>query len=125
MAKTKEKKKRGPPDHFTGFKHDFLVGYSAQFRIATDTKKTTEFYDRVTRKFIAKYGDDTKKAKENPGEDPPDPEDFEEYDALTAEQAAEKMENFKVIRKVSVTQTASLFHFFKPKYQLETIPMVS
>ena len=39
----KEKKKSGLPDHFSGFKYNFLAGYSGQSQVVVDTKKMTNF----------------------------------------------------------------------------------
>ena len=65
-------------------------------------KKMTKFYDLVTLRFIQNFGDDLKDIRINPAEDLPDPEDFKEGEAHTAEEAATKTENFKIIRKVCI-----------------------
>lgn len=49
--------KRGPRDHFTGLKLQFLTGEAVNYQAALDTKWTGKFYDKTTHSFIAKFGD--------------------------------------------------------------------
>ena len=65
-------------------------------------KTVGEFYDLIMLRFICKFGNNLSMIKVNPAKDPPDPEDFEENETLTAEEAATKRENFKIIRKVRI-----------------------
>jgi hypothetical protein len=95
--------KRGAPDHFRGFKRQFLESRAIIYQQALDSKgnKTSEFYDKVTRDFILKYGD-TKPFEAEPEEDPPIPldnavvEDFEDQDL-----AAATTKRFSKLRTVS------------------------
>jgi hypothetical protein len=101
--------KRGPPEHFTGLKLEFLTSRALQFQLALDTKKQTEFYNKVTLDYIAKYEDDLTTLTINPPEDPPDPDDFigDEIDNenLSAEDTTKKTEAFNKIRKVGYTNS--------------------
>jgi len=74
-----QKLKLGAPEHFTGFKYDFLASKSASFLQCTNPRAISAFYDKVTLDFIAKYGEEEPFNKEL-AEDPPDPEDIEEGD---------------------------------------------
>lgn len=118
----KLKKKRGPPDHFIGFKFDFLSCHATQFQLAKDSKCTSEFYDRITLQFIAKYGDDLESIRKDPAEDPPDPAEFEELN-LTEDEAMKKTEAFLAIRRVSILFPPFHRHR-KLTYQSEIIPVV-
>lgn len=110
------KKKRGPPDHFTGVKYKFLAGHATAYQLAVDTRKQTEFYDLITMTFINKFGDNISTIRENPNNDAPAPDEpaannvsetaptpknAEEVVALTAEEAGVKAKNYKTLRKVS------------------------
>jgi hypothetical protein len=76
MARSKKANgKLGTPDHFLGFKLAFLISKAALYQQAIDTKAIAEFYNKVTKDFIAKYGREDPFNKE-PAEDPPDPVDF-------------------------------------------------
>ena len=96
-----KKKKCGPPDHFTGTKYDFLAGHSDAFQLVLDSKKMTEFYNLITLKFIQKFGDNMETIQKNTDKDLPE---IEQQEALTVEEAAKILENFKKIRKVSIIQ---------------------
>ena len=108
MAKGKKANgKLGGPDHFSGFKLAFLVSEAALYQQARDTKAVAEFYDKVTKDFIAKYGWEEPFNKE-PAEDPPDPVDFLEGDVdddaqapLSNEKAEEYLAIFTKLRTVS------------------------
>jgi hypothetical protein len=66
--------KRGAPDHFRGFKCQFLESQANMYQQALDSKKTSEFYDKITRDFIIKYGD-TEPFEVESAEEPPTPSD--------------------------------------------------
>jgi len=66
--------KRGASDHFSGFKLAFLDSRAASYQQSIDSNFVGEFYNRVTRDFIAKYGED-KPFYNDPDEDSPDPND--------------------------------------------------
>lgn len=119
MARKKKGKdgkasKRGAPDHFTGFKLNFLVARVDEYQQALDTKTTTSFYNKVTLAFVAKYGQEEPFCKEF-AEDPPDPEDtFEvgdEDNVLSKEEAAEHAVLFTKLRTVSSEQHTHLTIF--------------
>jgi hypothetical protein len=74
MAKGKKKKKddiakRGAPNHFSGFKLAFLDSQVASYQQCTVLNVVGKFYDKVTRHFIAKFGQD-EPFNDNPEEDP-------------------------------------------------------
>jgi hypothetical protein len=48
--------KIGAPDHFSGFKLAFLVSKAASYQQCMDSKTVPEFYNKVTKDFISKYG---------------------------------------------------------------------
>jgi hypothetical protein len=107
MGKGKSKNKntkRGPPSHFTGFKKAFLISREAAYQLSMDTKTTTAFYNKVTRDFVAKYGQQEPFHKEFVDE-PPDPEDGDEDESestsLSNEEAAENALLFTKLRTVS------------------------
>lgn len=50
--------KRGQREHLTGARHAFLDAQASAYTEVLDANKPGEFYNFVTRKFIAKYGDD-------------------------------------------------------------------
>lgn len=72
MANAK-KTKHGAPDHFTGLKLAFLSSRVVSYQQCLDSKSVGEFYNKVTRDFILKYGQD-EPFYDNPDEDPPDPD---------------------------------------------------
>ena len=95
--------RRGAPDHFRGFKRQFLESRTIIYQQALDSKgnKTSEFHDKVTRDFILKYGD-TKPFEAEPGEDPPIPSGdaiIQEY--LDENEAAAAAKTFSKLRTVS------------------------
>lgn len=109
MAKKKKNQSRGKvgaQEHFRGFKKDFLESQAVLYQVSLDSKKTGEFYNKVTRDFIAKFGmeDDVSK---DPAEDPPNPwdnpsevdDDLDE--PLTKEEADKRSEYFQKLRTVS------------------------
>lgn len=107
--KNKEKGKAtklGAPNHFTGFKKDFLVSRAGTYQQSLDTKTTTAFYNKVTADFVAKYGQEEPFHKEFV-EDPPDPEDYDKDESeaipLSESEAAEKAVLFAKLRTVSYT----------------------
>ncbi|KIM74212.1 hypothetical protein PILCRDRAFT_14653 [Piloderma croceum F 1598] len=106
MTKRKNKEKGkatklGAPDHFTGFKKDFLVSQAGTYQQSLDTKTTTAFYNKVTADFVAKYGQEEPFHKEFV-EDPPDPEDYDKDESeaipLSESEAAEKAVLFAKLR---------------------------
>lgn len=105
MAKKKTGGKVGRREHFTGYKRAFLDARSASYLQALDSRKQGEFYDQITRDFIAKYGDDLDASKDVV-EDLPDPEDFEhgDRDQMSQEEAVVASERFDKIREVSKEQ---------------------
>lgn len=109
MAKSKKNKttntKVGAPDHFVGFKKKFLDTQAILYQQALDDangkKKTSEFYDKVTRDFIAKFGNETDVTRD-PAEDPPDPDpESPPTEYLSQEAADEASDRFKKLRTVS------------------------
>jgi hypothetical protein len=113
MGKSKKKgksglpQKLGAPDHFSGFKLEFLVARAAQYQQALDTKNVTAFYNKVTLDFVAKYGQEEPFNKEF-AEDPPDPaegiggDDDDGGDPdLSKEEAAANAVLFTKLRTVS------------------------
>jgi hypothetical protein len=112
MTKGKKKqpgRKIGAREHFQGFKKNFLDTQAVSYQVSLDSRKTGEFYDKVTRDFIAKFGveDDVTK---DPAEDPPNPwdnpgdSDNELDEPLTKEEADKRSENFQKLRTVSYVQ---------------------
>ena len=90
-GKNKGKKaKLGTPDHFTGFKKEFLMSWAAAYQQSLDGKSTTAFYNKVTLDFVAKYGRQEPFHRELV-EDPPDPEDCDDEPEIppSKEEAAE------------------------------------
>lgn len=99
MAKRKNKNitqnKPGAPNHFVGFKKKFLDSKAVLYQQSLDNKKTSEFYDKVTREFIGKFGDEVDFAKD-PVEDPPDPDsDSPPVEHLSQEVADEASKRFQ------------------------------
>jgi hypothetical protein len=100
--------KIGAPDHFSGFKLAFLVSKAASYQQCMDSKTVPEFYNKVTKDFISKYGGDEPFNKE-PAEDPPDPEGRDgivgdhdrAQEALSKEEAAKNAVIFTKLRTVS------------------------
>lgn len=93
--------KRGAPDHFRGFKRQFLESQANMYQQALDSKKTSEFYDKITRDFIIKYGD-TEPFEVESAEEPPTPSDnapMPEY--LDEGAAAAAAQKFSKLRTVS------------------------
>jgi len=81
MVKSKKGKggkpsKLGAPDHFSGFKLDFLVARAGLYQQSLDSNPPTAFYDKVTLDFIAKYGEEQPFNKPL-DKDAPDPEIFD------------------------------------------------
>ncbi|KIM87300.1 hypothetical protein PILCRDRAFT_3800 [Piloderma croceum F 1598] len=85
--------KRGAPDHFTGFKRSFLDSQVLLYQQALDhpksKEKTKEFYDKIARDFIAKFGDSEPFSLE-PEEDPPAPSENTAATEYTDEEEAAK-----------------------------------
>jgi hypothetical protein len=110
MAKKGKKKqgapqaKRGAPDHFKGFKRQFLDSFAILYQQALDSnkpkEKTKEFYDKITRDFVAKYGDHEPFALE-PAEDPPDPAGDEPTVYTDEDEALIASERWSRLRTVS------------------------
>jgi hypothetical protein len=97
--------KLGAPEHFTGFKQNFLMARADSYQQALDSKTTTACYNKVTLDFVAKYGQEEPFYKEF-AEDPPDPKDDFEADNhegvhLSKEEAAEHAMLFSKLRTVS------------------------
>ena len=111
MGKSKKGKggKLGAPDHFTGFKKEFLVSHAMLYQQCLDSKSVPAFYDKVTLDFIAKYGEEELFNKE-PAEDPPNPELFGDDNddnndtSPSKEEAAESAILFKKLRTASCKQ---------------------
>ena len=102
MGKKKngQARKRGAPDHFTGFKLAFLIAREDAYQHASDSKTVTAFYNKVTADFVAKFGQEEPFNKE-PAEDPPDPEDLCDDDELDDGQLKEEAdENAKLFAKL-------------------------
>lgn len=110
--------KRGRREHLTGAKRAFLDAHASAYTEALDANKPGEFYNFITREFIAKYGDSvdfTKTTDEEPsnegthinedGENGEDNENGEQEEGeeslLTREQAAKASVDFGKIREVS------------------------
>jgi len=105
MAKRKKRaqgndSKRGAPEHFSGFKLDFLVSRVASYLQCIDSKSVSEFYDKVTRDFIMKYGH-KEPFNRNPDEDLPDPVK-DPQEPLSKEKAEENSAIFIKLRTVSI-----------------------
>lgn len=105
MAKRKNKggaqTKPGAPDHFVGFKKQFLDAKAVAYQQSLDTKKISEFYDKVTRDFVAKFGDEIDVTKD-PAEDPPDPDsDSAPVEFLSQQAADDAAKRFQKLRTVS------------------------
>lgn len=106
--KRKEKKTpgiRGPKDHFAGPKAEFLRGCAITFQTAMDTGRPAEFYDNITRDFIAKFGDKGHgSSHDEPVDNLPSPDDNEDDSTrgcLTQEDADQSARRFNVLRTVS------------------------
>ena len=108
MAKRKKEKqgdiaKCGAPNHFSGFKLAFLVSQAASYQQCMDSNAIGEFYDKVTRDFIAKYRQE-EPFNDNPDKDPDvnlcteidDPQE-----PLSKEETEEKAAAFMKLRTVS------------------------
>jgi hypothetical protein len=113
-GKSKNKNtKRCPLSHFTGFKKAFLISREAAYQLSMDTKTTTAFYNKVTRDFVAKYGQQEPFHKEFV-DDPPDPEDDDEDESestpLSKEEAAENALLFTKLRTVSCRSKYICYH---------------
>ena len=93
--------KRGAPDHFIGHKRTFLDSYAMLYQQALDTNKTTEFYNKVTRDFIARYRDTEPFALEPEEEPAPPAGDAPVREYLDENEAAEAAKRFNKLRTVS------------------------
>jgi len=98
--------KRGAPDHFTGLKRSFLDSQVLLYQQALDhpksKEKTKEFYNKITRDFIAKFGDSEPFSLE-PKEDPPaPPEDTAATEYTDEEEAAKATARYTKLRTVSI-----------------------
>jgi len=102
--------KKGAPDHFTGYKMAFLTSQATSYQNALDSRTVAAFYNKVTRDFIAKFGENEPFNKE-PDEDPPDPDDMDidEDNPLTKEEAEASAALYVKLRTV-------IFIFFYTKY---------
>jgi hypothetical protein len=101
------KGKVGAPEHFNGFKKDFLDSHAILYQQSLDAgaKAVGQFYNNVARDFIAKFGDDDDFCKD-PVEDPPNPWDNvippeDDDDVPTEEEAATSTERYNKLRTVS------------------------
>ena len=117
MAKRSKKKqagpgvKRGAPNHFQGFKRQFLDSHTVFYQQALDSNKVSEFYNKITRDFIAKYGDAEPFARE-PEEDPPSPSDnVPATEHLDEVEALEASKRFTKLRTVSTLYTVLVPEF--------------
>jgi hypothetical protein len=98
--------KRGAPDHFTGFKRSFLDSQVLLYQQALDhpksKEKTKEFYNKIVRDFIAKFGDSEPFSLE-PEEDPPAPsENTATTEYTDEEEAAKATARYTKLRTVSI-----------------------
>jgi hypothetical protein len=98
--------KRGAPDHFTGFKRSFLDSQVLLYQQALDhpksKEKTKEFYNKIARDFIAKFGDSEPFSLE-PEEDPPAPsENTATTEYTDEEEAAKATARYTKLRTVSI-----------------------
>lgn len=109
--------KRGRREHLTGVKRDFVDSRASAYTEALDSNKVGEFYNFITREFIAKFGDDLDVTKEpsdqgiqtdEDGEDSRqeargniEQEQGEGSPSMTQEQAVRASANFGKIREVS------------------------
>lgn len=104
MGKKSKKKsndpgvKRGAPDHFKGVKQQFLDLQAVLYQQALDDGKTTEFYNLVTRDFVAKFGDMEPFSLE-PTEDSATPPPMREY--VDEGEAADATKRWSKLRTVS------------------------
>jgi hypothetical protein len=111
MSKKKKGGKKGPPEHFTGAKRAFLDGHSSAYLEALDGDRAGEFYNFVTREYIAKFGYTSGATVENPSVQEPSEgdedeehgggEQGEESDMMSREQADAASAEFTKIRAVS------------------------
>jgi len=113
MGKSKKGKggKLGAPDHFSGFKLDFLIARAGLYQQSLDSNSPAAFYDKVTLDFIVKYGEEQPFNKPL-DEDAPDPEIFDAGDdeddprhSPSKEEAAESAALFTKLRTVSCKQS--------------------
>jgi hypothetical protein len=104
--------KLGAPEHFTGFKLDFLAARAEAYQQALDSKTTMAFYNKVTLDFVAKYGQEEPFCKEF-AEDPPNLEDSFEDEGivLSKEEAAERAVLFTKVWTVCFEQCTHLTIF--------------
>jgi hypothetical protein len=80
MAEQKGNRKKGPRDHFTGQKREFLVSKAAVFQLALDSKGISIFYNDIANAFIEQFGLEEPFSQElveipgltDPNDNPPD-----------------------------------------------------
>ena len=80
MAGQKGNWKKGPRDHFTGQKREFLISKATVFQLALDSKGISIFYDDITNAFIEQFGLEEPFSQElaeipglsDPNDNPPD-----------------------------------------------------
>jgi len=99
------KTKRGAPDHFQGKKRQFLDSQANLYQQALDGSRpkenVKEFYDKITRDFVEKFGDSEPFALEPP-DDPPDVSgDLPVPADLTEEEAEKATERWMKLRTVN------------------------
>jgi len=106
-GKKSKKNQEGPgvkcsaPDHFKGYKKQFLDSQAILYQQALNNNNTTEFYNKVTQDFVVKYGDSEPFALE-PEEDPSAPcADTPVQEALDEEEAADAAKRWSKLRTVS------------------------
>jgi hypothetical protein len=104
--KTTSDVKRGGRDHFTGFKRQFLESRALLYQQTLDSGDPGEFYNKVSRDFLAKFGQEDNFSRE-PSEDPPNPWEFPDDlddpddEDLSKEEADIRTARFNKLHKVS------------------------
>lgn len=93
--------KRGPPEHFTRFKLEFIESYLPTFLQCPSDTTRGELYTTFMNAFCQKYRNWLTDITVDPVEDAPDLAIFGNDDEGSAKVANEQSENFKKICKVS------------------------
>ena len=99
-------RKWGAPDHFTGFKRQFLDSQVLLYQQALDhsksKEKAKEFYDKITWDFIAKFGKSEPFSCE-PEENLPTPsEDISATEYVDEEESAKATERYTKLQTMSI-----------------------
>lgn len=97
------KRGRGRPSWVYGTKLRFFTVHSREWQDARDHGVLTEFYDNITKKFLAKYGweHDIWEDKECPDPTPEEWANISDTTGLSPEEITKRQGHFKVVRKVS------------------------